>query len=873
MSSNPDRTTPDSSPPRGKADSLGILGLDELSPATDGRFGGKASGLAALVAAAARVPDGFAVEITGREPDAWTDSERDAFRTRTRRLLDAGPIAVRSSAAVEDGARRSFAGLFETVLGVGSVDAALAAAARCIAAGRSERVRAAAAAPGGAPGGAPAPASAGVGLVCQVQVEAVAAGVCFTWEPDAVGGWIVVEAVRGAGEALVAGREQPERWRAVRGGGGGGPGPPARERSVEPGPILDAAAVELIAVEAARLASRLGRALDLEWAIDAAGRLWWLQARPITVAMPHLGLIVERSIDGLDDGPVTVWSNFNVRETMPDPLSPLCWSVWRDSIAVLMPRVFLGLDARDPVARDITPFDRIQGRIYWNLNALMALPLGSWVVLGMGWVDEDVARVMPGLLAQGVPRARRLSVSRPRFLATVIASRLRAMARALVRDPDRELDRLASFGLEAAARRDQPLAALPDGALVERIEWVGALDMAPLDCIDLWIPAAIGYIAASWLFRKHSRVVGMLTAGLRKNPTTQVSVAIDRLVRSARPIADRFMDPVPASELLARLASDPAAANWLEALSRFLVRHGHRCPGEFDLATPRWDEDPEMIIGLVRAGLAAPPGEGLEERLVRLERERRRTIESAVRASPRWIRPAMRIAARAVERYMPLREAPKHYYMIVFHAARRAALELGSRWTARGVLERREDIFLMELSEVVRLGRDGGPWPELPGVLAGRRARHAAFARTRVPVFVRSDGLPVEVPEPVLRVPVEAGALAGVGVSAGRAAGPVRVLTRPDPAAMRDGDVLVVSYADPGWTPLFPRAAALVMEVGGLMCHAAIVARELGIPGVFGVPGATRLLADGERVTVDGDRGLVLPGAGVVAQDPRADVP
>ena len=143
------------------------------------------------------------------------------------------------------------------------------------------------------------------------------------------------------------------------------------------------------------------------------------------------------------------------------------------------------------------------------------------------------------------------------------------------------------------------------------------------------------------------------------------------------------------------------------------------------------------------------------------------------------------------------------------------------------------------------------------------RERREAQGRRRAerpPDLLRSDGVPEDEDEDdEACVP---GTLRGLGVSGGLARGPVRILRAPDAGLLRDGDVLVVEYADPGWTPLFPRTAALVMEVGGAMSHAAVVARELGIPAVFGVREATTDLADGETVEVDGDRGVVRTALG-----------
>jgi pyruvate,water dikinase len=214
----------------------------------------------------------------------------------------------------------------------------------------------------------------------------------------------------------------------------------------------------------------------------------------------------------------------------------------------------------------------------------------------------------------------------------------------------------------------------------------------------------------------------------------------------------------------------------------------------------------------------------------------------------------MRFLARQVAAFMPLREAPKHYAMICYQRMRASALEAGRRLAERGVVSARDDVFFLNQDEVRALLGGASAPPELAGILAERRDRHARHLAAPAANYVRSDGVPVELEA----APLD-GSLRGVGASCGRATGPVRILSAPDPRAMSDGDVIVVEFADPGWTPLFPRAAAVVMEVGGAMCHAAVVAREVGIPAVFGVRGATRRLKAGQHVVVDGDRGTVSP--------------
>ncbi|HEV7502520.1 MAG TPA: PEP-utilizing enzyme, partial [Vicinamibacteria bacterium] len=260
----------------------------------------------------------------------------------------------------------------------------------------------------------------------------------------------------------------------------------------------------------------------------------------------------------------------------------------------------------------------------------------------------------------------------------------------------------------------------------------------------------------------------------------------------------------------------------------------------------------------VRAGLAGGTAYRTRDRLDRMAVERRQAIAEATANSSWWRRPILAGAARLVELFAPLREAPKHTAMAAFYRIRLAALEIGRRLTARGALDGAADVMFVDRVALVAALRTEGPARDLRPRASAGRARHARHLAERPPDFLRSDGVPV-LDERVAQPPRTDGVLCGLGASSGTATGPVRVLRSPDPSAMREGDVLVVAFADPGWTPLFPRAGALVMEVGGLMCHAAVVARELGVPAVFGVPGATDRLQDGQRVRVDGDAGTITP--------------
>lgn len=820
-----------------------------LAPGSEAVFGGKAAGLGRLMAAGARVPGWRAVEATTVPVGEWPEADRQGLVAAAADLLASGPIAVRSSALGEDSAERSFAGLFETVLGVGTVDEALAAAQRCIASGASARV--AAYLSGGPGGGAGALA---VGLVLQRMVPARAAGVCFTVDPLGEDGAVLVEAVAGTGDALVSGREQAERWRVYRDGRGEWV---ARRAGPGQHPVLSEAEAREIAAEAAALHAREGRPLDLEWAIDAAGARWWLQSRPITSWRPPRRWAVERAAPEADDGPVTVWSNWNVRETMPDPMHPLTWALWRDVLAPAALRELVGVDTGRPPFRELAGLDLVQGRVYFNMNALLGLPLlGRLAAPIMRVVDARAGETVRRLRDEGVLSPRRPRVSRARLAFSLLRSapgRLAVLPTLLA--PRRALSMLAREGRALLDR--SPVGEMSEAALVEEIALYSApccrklMRGLPLEGVAMGV-----YGLAARAFRSDPEAAALLAAGI-EGPTTATTLAIERLGEQAAPLAALFLGSRDAAEALARLRESEAGRAWLAALEAFLAEFGQRGPKEFDLGMPRWYEAPTMVVDLVTTQMRTG-GEPVRTRVARLRARRETALGEAIARRPVWQRPWLRLLARLVELYLPLREAPKHYGMFVFRRMREAALELGRRLAARGVLATAGDVFFLTWEELRSVAAGAAADDGLRSRVETRQEEYRRFLVDPAPDFVRSDGVPVE---ETLAVAHEPGLLRGVAISAGRATGPVRKLTEPDPRKVQPGDVVVMEFADPGWTPLFPRAAAVVMEVGGVMCHAAVVAREIGVPAVFGVREAMARLEDGAVVEVDGTRGTVRLGA------------
>ena len=426
----------------------------DLTASHDGAcFGGKALGLAALAAAGVRVPPFFAVEASTALPATWSAADRAEFLRRAADVLSLGRLAVRSSALGEDGAARSFAGVFETVLGVSSAPAALDAASRCIASGAASRATTYAGASTALP----------VGLVCQLQVEARSAGVCFTRDPSGRDGAVVIEAIRGTGDVLVSGATDPERWRVYRTGLGGWEA--RREGASQEALSADEAIAA--AREALDLAARFGRPLDLEWARDARGALWWLQARPITASATPPAVVIERSCPDADDGPVTVWGNWNIRETMPDPLTPLSWTIWREVFLRLMLRATMDLPARSPLYRPLAALDRVNGRVYWNMNCLAAIPGFGWLSRKALWfIDEEAYRLLTPLYDAGVIRPRKLPGPRLALLGAMLAAQAKSLVSVFESlSSKRTTQRLEAFGAAERAPLSRPVASYTDAGL------------------------------------------------------------------------------------------------------------------------------------------------------------------------------------------------------------------------------------------------------------------------------------------------------------------------------------------------------------------------------------------------------------------------
>lgn len=866
--------------------------IETIVPRRAASIGGKARNLAALARAGFPVPAAWAlsgdafVAHVGRVlperdrlpallagPESGVDDARlaeiadrvrrselgadvvRALDAATRDLLRTGAraIAVRSSSTHEDDERASAAGLHATVLQVRTLPAVLDAVREAWASAFTPRAIAYLR-------GLPDGRSAAIGVVLQAMVPADASGVLFTVNPltgDTTE--LLIDATWGLGAPLVEGRVAPDSLRVDKASG------LVRDRVTgdkrvrlvvrdgvlreEPVPDDEALREVLSGTDLARLVG-LGRRIeaqfggprDVEWAL-AGGELYVLQARPVTALVPRPPPSRRARERGTERARF-VWSNVNVGEALPGVATPLTWSVLSRFAELGFRRAFGALGCRVP--REAELVGSFRGRIYLNLTDFMA-------------IASQVPGVSPGMLlsfagggeatrleAQTAARGRLAYVARlPLTVARFLRENVAITARVAAHEEhfEREYRRLSTLDLRI----------LEAAGLAHTLRDVEAL----LDATGAVTLSVYGnLLACAVVLRRILELVAKdraevlergLTSGLADLESAAPGLALWHIAEMARV-------EVPARDALiagAKRLEDLPAGPTRRALTTFLAAHGGRGPREAEIAEPRWREDPSMLFAVLRQHLARPPGGEDPLAIERRQRARREDAERDVDGLvPPLVRAALRHLLALLQRFVRLRERLRGHVTAVLGLYRSVALEAARRLDARE-----------------QIGPDGAFFltvPELRAVLLGGAGEIAPLVRARRAQYRRDVALPdppdtfVGYPPPAPAPTPDTDRLVGVGASGGRASGIVRVLHgTSDAASLRSGEVLVAPYADVGWSPLFLVASAVVTDLGGALSHAAIIAREYGVPTVMNVKVGTRVLRTGDRVEVDGDAGTV----------------
>jgi len=734
-------------------------------------------------------------------------------------------LAVRSSGVAEDLPGASFAGQYETVLDVRGADALADAVRHCLGSAFSARVVAYAHRMDG---------RAPMAVLIQEMVQADAAGVAFTANPVTGDPETLVSAVRGLGDRLVGGEATPDEW-VIRVG--------QAERISTPEDAIDPATALRVAEVAARVETALGGPQDIEWAI-AGGELYLLQARPIT-ALP-----VKPAIEPPGVG---YWTKDDGH--YPMPMTPFGASVYLPAlIAAVAPMcndfgaLFEGIDQRS-----------LGGEVY-----MRPIPVGgkegkapSW------WVLWLAARLAP-------PLRRRARIA-DKAIRSGLADRM----------VDRwELEWREAFRAGNGTLRARDLRAMSDDELLGHLaDLIAHMRHGQEVHFSLFPPYVLRIyelnMACQELLGWDSlETLALLTGTSAASSAPGRALADLAEVISARPEARVVVERNAGDLVIGMRAVAPDLAAAVEA---YLEEHGHRTLS-YDPGDPTLAERPELLAGLLRDRLGQrPAGPGIiPGEIGRGEAIARARVGLAQRTAAERDRFEQVLAA--AERVYPIRE---DNIALVDNAPggllRYAMLEFGRRLAERGVIRAAQDAAFLEVDELRQALQ--GRQPDLSAIAARRRAERAwVIAHPGPSSYGEDPGPPPDLRglPPALRHVMSAfmwtmgimlepasteaqdGQISGIPGSPGRHTGPVRIIRdESEFGRLRPGDVLVCPITTPSWSVLFSQAGAIVTDGGGVLAHAAIIAREYGIPAVLATRDATRRLRDGQLVAVDGALGVV----------------
>ena len=752
-------------------------------------------------------------------------------------------LAVRSSAVGEDSASHSFAGQLDSFLRVAPADVedrvldviASAFGERALLYRRLH--------------GLPL-APVRVAVVVQEMIEAARAGVLFTANPTTGDrGEAIVAAARGTGEGVVAGTAEADVLYAELATGA------VRHRVVAgAAPVLSDAEAARIVAGGRKLAEATGAPRDVEWALDRSGALHFLQSRPVTA---------------LAGGRETVFDSANIVESYPGVTTPLTFSFVRPAYE----RTLREASRRFGVPESTLARERavhanlvalVDGRIYYAIlnwyRLYQQLPGFEWTLpafeKALGLPRRWIAPAPP---ARGVERLERAWL----HLRTWI--RLAGLLHHLDEDARGFVGRLAE-ARERLARAD--LDAMGAHDLLDELDRLTDRLAAPYavalvnDFFTFQLHALVEKLLRRWRAGDAAALRDALLVGIRdvESLAPLASVAgLARLAGELPALRALLASDAPAAEVWAELQRRPEAASLRVAIERHLARFGDRTLEELKLETPSMAEAPERLVTAMRNALAcgADPA-----RLGAASTEAREGAEASVRRVLAW-HPLRRALFAWVaghwRRGVRRRESLRLARASGFGLAKRVFRALGRQLARAGLLEGPGDVLWLTVDELDGAVRGHAVTRNLKALAGLRRSEWKRYEEHTPPQRVTVHGI-ASARAGEAALPPDGGSpelLTGLGCCPGRARATARVVLDASSERVIHGDVLVASTTDPGWIFLMVGAAGLVAERGNPLSHTAIVGRELGIPTVVGVAGATRLIGDGELVELDGAAGTV----------------
>ncbi|ANY69380.1 phosphoenolpyruvate synthase [Paenibacillus sp. BIHB 4019] len=779
------------------------------------------------------------------------DIPADVVKAVTHYLSEFGvkhAYAVRSSATAEDLPHASFAGQQDTYLNVIGKEAILQHISKCWASLFTDRAVIYRMQNGFDH------SQVYLSVIVQRMVFPQASGILFTADPiNSNRKRLTIDASFGLGEALVSGLVSPDSYKvqeekivdmkiaakkwAIYGLKEGG----TETQQIDPDQQKAQTLTEQQILQLARIGRKIeehfGCPQDIEWCL-AHDTFYIVQSRPITTLYP---------IPEADDQENRVYVSVGHQQMMTDPIKPLGLS-------------FYLLTTRAPMRK-------AGGRLFVDITPALASPdRRKMIIDALGKSEPLIKDALLTIVAREgfiktSPDDGEKMPSTSNSHEGIASSDFQAQ---IENDPTivSDLIKRNQTSIEELKQNIQTKtgSALFD-FILEDIQQLkkflfdpqsSAVFMTAMDA-SAWINERM----KEWLGEKN--VADTLSQSVPNNITSEMGLALLDVADVIRPFPEviDFLQHVKNDNFLDELVTFKGGQETLDAISAYLHKYGMRCAGEIDMTKTRWSEKPMTLIPMILGNIKNfEPNEGKRKfeqgRQEALEKERE--LLDRLKALPDGNRKAeeTKRVISLIQNFIGYREYPKYGMISRYFVYKQALLKEAEQLVQAGVIHEKEDVYYLffdELSDVVRTKKLDYQ------IISKRKDEYNIYEKLTPPRVITSDGEMLSGKYERENLPAEA--LVGLPVSSGVIEGRARVILRMEDAVLEDGDILVTSFTDPGWTPLFVSIKGLVTEVGGLMTHGSVIAREYGLPAVVGVESATKLIKDGQRIRVHGTEGYI----------------
>ncbi len=777
--------------------------------------------------------------------------------------------AVRSSATTEDLPLASFAGQQDTYLNIKGIDAILRHVSKCWASLFTDRAVTYRMQNGFSH------RNVYLSVVVQRMIIPQVSGILFTADPVTSNRKVLsIDASFGLGEALVSGLVNPDIYK-VRDGRIVDKKIPAKKLAIY---VLKEGGTEAREIEPARQHEQvltdeqvlqlenIGRKIeayfacpqDIEWGL--CGDINWghssdprdqpqgevcplsffiLQSRPITTLFP----VPE------NDGRNRVYISLGHSQMMTDAIKPLGMSFFK----------LLSSDF---------PMHKAGGRLFWEVTHDLDSPVGRNILRSsMGKSDLLIQNALINLMQRkdfmaSLPHGKRSISMRTEGIS--LAMLVQALKTYRQNDPAVIRD-LITRNKASIKNLQQRIANVSGDELFTFIvQDYKQLKEAMYDPRGMGA-IIVGVLASGWINNKMEKWLGekstadRLSQSVPNNVTSEMGLElldVSDVVRQY-PAVIEYFQYASDENFFADLAKLEGGDTVSHSMKAYLEKYGMRCPGEIDITRPRWSEQPTALIPAILSNIKnfAPNASNAKFEQGRLDaKQKEQELLRCLERLPGGKQKAKKTqrVIRLLRNFTGYREYPKYGLIQRYWVYKQALLKEAARLVQKRVIREKDDIYYLsfeELREVVRTNRLDY------GIIARRKEAYEVYEKLTPPRVMTSEGEVISGKFNTGNIPL--GALPGIPVSSGVIEGRARVVLKMEDAKIEDGDILVTAFTDPSWTPLFISVKGLVTEVGGLMTHGAVIAREYGLPAVVGVENATKLIKDEQRIRVNGTEGYV----------------